>query len=56
MSGKIEKLCSNPHECDITAISYCNKTQLLYTAGGDAKIKVSVKLNQYIFFKLTFLF
>lgn len=40
MSGKVEKFCSFPHESEITGIAYCKETDLIYTSGGDAKIKV----------------
>lgn len=41
MPGKIVKTCSSPHEEEITGIVYCPKTDLLYTSGGDLKVKVS---------------
>uniref|UniRef100_A0A336MH40 CSON014705 protein n=1 Tax=Culicoides sonorensis TaxID=179676 RepID=A0A336MH40_CULSO len=40
MPGKVDKASATSHEGDITALDYCSKTGLLYTAGGDGKVKV----------------
>lgn len=42
MPGKVVKTSSASHEGDITALDYCSKTDLLYTAGGDGKVKVGL--------------
>lgn len=40
MPGKVEKTSKESHEGDITGLDYSNKSDLLYTAGGDGKVKV----------------
>lgn len=49
MPGKVEKTSKESHEGDITGLDYSNKSDLLYTAGGDGKVKVRCIL---FFFKL----
>lgn len=51
MPGKVEKTCSNPHEGEITGIVYCPKTNLIYTSGGDLKVKVKGKRFVWLKFK-----
>lgn len=46
MPGRISKTYNSAHEGDITGITFCPKTGLIYTSGGDLKVKVN-KIQMY---------
>jgi len=40
MPSEVVNVCTSPHQADVTGLAYCPSSGLLYSSGGDTKIKV----------------